>query len=34
MYTGDIIRQLDKIINIAKISMNEIAVFDYNRVAA
>ena len=34
IYTGDVIKRLDEIIKIVKQSMNEIAVFDYNSVAA
>ena len=34
IYTGDVIKQLDKIIGNVKQSLNEIAVFDYNSVAA
>ena len=34
IYTGDVIKRLDEIIEIVKQSMNEIAVFDYNSIAA
>ena len=34
IYTGDVIKQLDKIIGAVKQSMNEITVFDYKSVAA
>ena len=34
IYTGDVIKRLDEIIKIVKQSMNEIAVFDYNHIAA
>ena len=34
IYTGDVIKRLDRVINDVKQSMNEIAVFDYNNVAA
>jgi len=34
IYTGDVIKKLDEIVRIVKQSMNEIAVFDYNSVAA
>ena len=34
IYTGDVIKQLKEIIDGVKQSMNEIAVFDYNNIAA
>ena len=34
IYTGDVIKRLDEIIEIVKQSMNEIAVFDYNSITA
>ena len=34
IYTGDVIKQLEEIIIIAKQSMNEIAVLDYSRAVA
>jgi len=34
IYTGDVIKRLDEIIKVVKQSMNEIAVFDYNSIAA
>ena len=34
IYTGDVIKQLDSIIDAVKQSMNEIAVFDYSHIVA
>jgi YgiT-type zinc finger domain-containing protein len=34
IYTGDVIKRLDEIVKDVKQSMNEIAVFDYNNIAA
>ena len=34
IYTGDVIKRLERVISDVKQSMNEIAIFDYNNVAA
>jgi YgiT-type zinc finger domain-containing protein len=34
IYTGDVIKRLDEVIKVVEQSMNEIAVLDYNSVAA
>ena len=34
IYTGDVIKQLDKLIKTVEQSLNDIVVFDYNNIAA